>query len=272
MPKAALLVLLSIMAACSRIEGDPGREVQADGVIAMTIAGDTDGVLAGMSPELDRSTGQVQLTKLRTILPRTAPPPGKTIGFNRLLTPGGKQYTITRQYDFPAAVVVTQTQMAKTPGGRWIVLNFNSNTATREQLKANDFSLSGKTPIHYAVLASMVIVVGLIATTVGFALRRRRWGWAVFALFGFVGFQLNWTTGASGVQPLQFYILGAGFMRAASPFAPWVFSVSLPVGAVLFWALRKNTHKPPKKRMSAAESYISTPDDLTPPETPPRST
>ena len=204
---------------------------------------------------------------VRAKLPKTLPPAGKTLGFTRGVGTGGDQYFLTRQYDFPTAVVVTQTQMAKAPDGRWVVVNFNVNSATPAELKANGFSLSGKTPVHYAMLAAMIAVTGFIVVTVGFALYRRRWGWAIFSLFGVVAFQLNWGTGAWGVQLIQFYLLGSAVVRAASPFAPWIFSVSFPLGAVLFWALRKNTAKPPKapkKGKAAREPFVSTPDDFSP--------
>jgi len=266
---AMLMVSLMMVAACAplTIKGDPAREAQADRVLALTIAGQTDVVLADMPPGLDRATTSTQFAAVRAKLPKTPPPQGRTLGFTRVVGPGGDQYFLTRQYDFPAAVVVTQTQTVKAPDGRWMVFNFNVNSATPAELKANGFTLSGKTPVHYAMLATMIAVTSFIVVTVGFALYRRRWGWAIFSLFGVVSFQLNWGTGAWGVQPIQFYLLGASFVRAASPFAPWIFSVAFPLGAVLFWALGKNTPKPPKapkKGKAAREPFVSTPDDFSP--------
>lgn len=265
--RTVVFVALLALAACAtiQIKGDPAREVQADRILALVIANDTASVLAQMPPELDKATAQAQLSDLRDKLPKTPPPPAKTISFTRVSGTGGDQYFITRLYEFPTVVVVTQSQMVKTSAGQWLVANFNFNSATHEELKANDFTLVGKTPVHYALLASMVLVASLIVVTVGFALYRRRWGWAIFSLFGFVAFQLNWATGQWALQPLQFYFLGAAAVRAASPFSAWVFAVAFPLGAILFWALGKNTAKPPKTpkaRMPAREPFVSTPDDF----------
>ena len=264
---AILWVGLMMAAACApmAIKGDPAREAQADRVLALTIAGSTDNVLAEMAPGLDKTVVLRELAAVRAMLPKTPPPPGRTLGYTRMVGGGGGRYFLIRQYDFPAAVVVTQTQMAQTQDGRWAVVNFNFNRATPAQLKANRLTLTGKTPVHYAMLASMIAVAGLTVVTAGFALYRRRWGWAIFSLFCVVSLQLNWGTGAWGIQPLQFYLLGASFVRAASPFAPWIFSVAFPLGAVLFWALRKNTPKPPKpqkKGKAAREPFVSTADDF----------
>ena len=268
---AVLWAGLLVMAACApmTIKGDPAREAQADRILALTIAGDNEAVYAGMSPGLDKATTLTQLAAVRAALPKTPPPPGKTLGVFRMTSTGGDQYVLTRQYDFPTVTVFAQTQMIKTADGRWVVNNFNFNKATPEQLKANDFSLTGKSPLHYGMLAVMVAVFGFILTTVGFALYRRRWGWAFLCLFGFVCFQLNWATGAWGVQPIYFNLLGASFMRAASPLAPWILSVSFPLGAALFWAMRKYRPKPPKapkakKGKGAREPFVSTPDDFSP--------
>ena len=242
----AVLTAALAVSACSQIKGDPAREAQADRMLAMAIAGDVDAALAGMSPELDRATGKAQFAQMRTMLPKTAPPAGKTIGFTKSAGTEGEWYGLVRQYDFPAQVLVTETRMARYPDGRWLVQNFNFNRASVAAVQANGFTLSGKTPLHYAVLTAMIVVASGILVTVGFALYRRRWLWAIFALFGFVTLQFNWATGGWMVQPLNFLLFGAGFLRSTSPFAPWIFSVALPVGAVLFWALGKNSPKPPK--------------------------
>lgn len=268
---AVLWAGLMVMAACApmTIKGDPAREAQADRVLALTIAGDDEAVYAGMSPGLDKATTLGQLAVVRANLPKTPPPPGKTLGVFRMTSDAGDQYVLTRQYDFPTVTLFAQTQMIKVADGRWVVARFDFNKATPEQLKANDFSLTGKSPLHYGMLAAMVAVVGFIVTTVGVALYRRRWGWAFLCLFGFVCFQLNWATGAWGVQPIYFNLLGASFVRAASPLAPWVLSVSFPLGAALFWGMRKYRPKPPKapktkKGKAKREPFVSTPDDFSP--------
>lgn len=54
-----------------------------------------------------------------------------------------------------------------------------------------------------------------------------------------VRFQFNWTTGALGIQPISFALLGAGCSRAG-PVAPYVITLAFPVGAFAFLRKRRS--------------------------------
>ena len=61
--------------------------------------------------------------------------------------------------------------------------------------------------------------------------------WIIFILFGLGPLSLNWTTDQIGFSLLSF-LLFSGSAMASSIYSPWIISVSLPVGAVLFWIFR----------------------------------
>jgi hypothetical protein len=67
---------------------------------------------------------------------------------------------------------------------------------------------------------------------------RRKWLWIMFILFGFVSFQLNWTTGQIVLEPLSLQFLGSSIVRAGV-YGPWMISFSLPLGGFLVLLLRK---------------------------------
>jgi len=122
----------------------------------------------------------------------------------------------------------------------------------------NRFTFSGKSIVHYLVFAACIAVPLFIIFTLIMCIRtpvRRKWLWVIFILFGFVQFQFAWTSGQFGVRLLYFTLLGAGAMRS-SPYASWIFSFSVPLGAILFLALRKKLRMPDKS---------STPPPLPPP-------
>jgi hypothetical protein len=54
---------------------------------------------------------------------------------------------------------------------------------------------------------------------------------------------VNWTTGELGFSLLSFQLFSASFIRA-SDFDPWLVSVSLPLGALVFLAQRKKLIEP----------------------------
>jgi len=115
----------------------------------------------------------------------------------------------------------------------------------------NRFTVENKTPIHLLFLVARIGVSLLIIVTLVVCLFSRvrfRWLWVIFILFGFTQFQLNWTTGQTGFQPISFLVLGASFFRAGL-YAPIVFSFGIPLGAILFlllrrWLLRKDEPAP----------------------------
>lgn len=105
----------------------------------------------------------------------------------------------------------------------------------------NRFTIENKTPVHLLFLLAcagvpLLIIVTLVVCL--FSRVRRRWLWAIFIVFALSQFQLNWTTGQIGVQPISFMLLGASFFRAGL-YAPIVFSFGIPLGAILFLLLRR---------------------------------
>jgi hypothetical protein len=122
----------------------------------------------------------------------------------------------------------------------WLVQGFHVNVVSSAQLAANDFTLVGKGFLQYLFLAAMVGVPAIMLAAAVKVLRasglRRKWLWIAIACFGVCGATMNWTTGAVSLKLLSVQVLGSGFMRGSSRFAPWLLTTSLPVGAVLILA------------------------------------
>jgi hypothetical protein len=107
-----------------------------------------------------------------------------------------------------------------------------------KSLEATNGFLTNAGPAQVAVL---LVAIGLtlfeLATAVIVARTpmRRRWLWALFALFGVGTFAMNWTTGA--VSSNLFYVQFIGSIQRVGLAGPWFISVSFPLGAIV--ALRK---------------------------------
>lgn len=258
---ALLVTLVLALAGCSGLKADPEREAQADRALAQVISGDLRGFMAQAAPEMEPTQAAASLRQMRQALPRTTPPAGRSVNWTHSTGTNGESYQLLRQYEFPAVVVVTETVMVKDASGRWLIAGFHFQGATNAEMKQFGFSLADKSPLHYAVLAGVVLVPLFVLVTTGWALFRRRWGWAVLALFSVMAFKLNWATGAWSFLPLSFNLFGAGFMKMGSAFAPWILTVGLPLPAILFWALGKHRPKPAKSKAAP----------VTAPETPPHS-
>lgn len=263
-----LTCVLALLLSCSAMKADPQREAQADQALRHTAAGNVEAVTALLAPSVDPKAVPASVEQMHALLPKAAMPPGRSLSWTHTNGTGGESYRLVREYDYPAHVVASETIMVKVDG-RWLVHGFHIKVVSDAELKTVEFSLRDKSPLHYGVFAAIIIVPVLIVVTVGFALYRRRWGWALFSLFGVTALQLNWATGAWVISPIHFLLLGAGFMKAGGAFAPWIFSVAFPLGAVLFWALGKNRPKPPRVKNTKASpepaaETASEPDDFTP--------
>ncbi len=106
------------------------------------------------------------------------------------------------------------------------------------QAELNRFTLAGKSLLQYLVLlAAMAVPLFIVFTLVACArkpdLGHKGW-WLFFILLGFCQMTVNWTTGEMGFQALSANLLGAG-LNIGGQYGPWMFSVALPVGAILFW-------------------------------------
>jgi hypothetical protein len=111
----------------------------------------------------------------------------------------------------------------------------------------NRFTLSGKSSLHFAVLAFCILIPAFILYALVVCIRspiRRKWLWIIFILFGLIRFRFDWTTGLYDIQPLTLQLLGVGCVQA-SPYSPWLFELALPVGALVFLIRRRKLIKPP---------------------------
>lgn len=256
----ALVLAFSLaLAGCSALKADPEREAQADRALAQVVSGDVDGFMAQAAPAIDPTEGAASVQQMHQALPKTSPPAGRTVNWTHSAGTDGEHYRLERQYEFPSVVIVTNTVMLKDASGRWLIAGFHFQGATNAQMKQIGFSLADKSPLHYAVLAGVVLVPLFVLVTTGWALFRRRWGWAVLALFGVMAFKLNWATGAWSFAPLSFNLFGAGFVKMGSAFAPWILTIALPLPAILFWALGKHQPKPARARATKPLPAAETP-------------
>jgi hypothetical protein len=151
-----------------------------------------------------------------------------------------RQTNLTYQLRFKDAWVLAAFVIESSGSDRHFSgVNFQPLPTSLEYL--NRFTVDNKTPIHLAFLVACIAVPLLIIVTLVvclFSRVRRRWLWAIFILFGLTQFQLNWSTGQTAFQPISFLVLGASFFRAGL-YAPIVFNFGVPLGAIVFLALRR---------------------------------
>jgi hypothetical protein len=104
------------------------------------------------------------------------------------------------------------------------------------------FTLRDKRARHYVFSGLSIVIPAYILWSAVVCLRtpirRRKWLWLLFVLFGFVGFTLNWSTDYLDINLAGMRLLGASAEKA-SPYSPWLITVSVPLGSVIFLVQRR---------------------------------
>ncbi len=227
---------------------------------------DVDALLARMAPDLRREATPEVLARLLAAIP-----PGDTeeptlVGYRYSASPRATQAIVSLQYEFPETYVVVQVQMRQSGGERAITfLNLERLPDSLQRLNA--FRLRGQSVGRYVFLsfAAMVPIFTLYCLFVcaRTPLPRGKWLWLAFVAVGIGRISLNWTTGALSFTPLSFQLLGAG-ATTAGPYAPWVVSVALPIGAVAFLVRRGSLLRTRGAAKGDGVEQTDTADEATP--------
>jgi hypothetical protein len=265
-----LLVLTLCLGACALPKADPEREAQADKVYEAVRRDDLSALKAMATPSLESQALPEPFQALQRHVHVSTPTAAETIGWGSdVSTTHGASYRIVRGYTHPEGRVETEVLMVRDPQGAWRVDSFRAVRVTAALVRAAEgqaaaarFTLAGKTPAHYLILAGAVLSAALCLGSAVVAGFRRRWGWMILNLFGIGQFTLNWTTGAVGFQPIYFAIFGAGFLKGMGPADPLWIMASFPIPAVLFWSLGRWRKKAPKRKVRQASGAVEEAPDL----------
>lgn len=239
-------ILLVVLAACSvqRMNAwlsTPEERAFAEEMVRTIQAGDMSRVVAVSDPETMGDFTERLLKQIRGLTP-PGPATLMTVNSNTMTANGQTRTFKTFNYELGAGQRWAILQIILHPTGDKIWLaGVYVQPMPRSPSAAHAFSLNGKGAKHYVWLAAMFIAAMTSMTAFVLILRTRglrfKWLWAIGSLIGIVGFQLNWTTGESGIWPTSFFLLGAAALRNG-PLLPWVMTFAIPVVAIIFLVLR----------------------------------
>jgi hypothetical protein len=180
------------------------------------------------------------LEKMAGFIPNEAPRSVKLVGAQRSRMSGATTLNLTFEYQFPDRWIVANVA-TKSKDGVTTIFGFHVYPESSSLESTNRFTLSGKSVLQYVVLGA-AIAAGLFTFVVLIVcirtqMKRRKWLWILFILFGLGKLSVNWTTGQWGFMALAAQLFSAA--AAAPLYGPWIVSVSLPIGAVLFLINRR---------------------------------
>lgn len=125
--------------------------------------------------------------------------------------------------------------------GRVIGAQFNQTPKALSEMNSFGYVDWMDRPVTHLFFLLLCVVPPIVCMTAFIKCLRsrikRKWLWAIFVLFGLGAINLNWTTGVYMIQPAYIVFLGSGMIKDGIA-APWIFTLSLPVGAFAFLILR----------------------------------
>ena len=157
------------------------------------------------------------------------------VGVNVFRTKDKSRNSLTYQLQFKEAWLLA-TVVVDDTSGKQRIYRLQVNTIPKSLEEINAFTFSGKSFRHYTIVLLAGCIPGFMIYAIVLCVRtkmKRKWLWIILILIGVGRYSFNWTTGQMGYQPISLLIPGAAAFRGG-PYAPWIISISLPLGALLF--------------------------------------
>ena len=246
------ILILGMLAACSQKDmlqkfASPAEQATAQKYINELRSLDFGDIEKAIDPSIADEVAGGTLAKMAALIPEGTPTSVQLVGANRFSSESaGTTLNLTYEYQFGTQYMLTNVA-TKTKNGVLTIVGFRVLPESASLETQNKFNLSGKSALQYGVFGAaitmtiftLVVLVVCIRTK----MKRRKWLWILFILFGFGKLSVNWATGQWGVMVLAAQLFSAS--ATAAYFGPWIVTVSLPVGAVLFLIRRRRLEARP---------------------------
>ncbi len=211
-----------------------------------------------LDPQFIEPGIESKLTVVADFLDRGEPLSVELVGCNVFSTSGKRRSRLTYQYHFSNSWLLAAITI-DTIGETKHVFGVTVNPIPKSLRELNAFTFSDKGVRHYVMLilaiAIPVFILAVLILCIRTKMRKRKWLWIIFILFGFGKLSLNWTTGQFFFNPRSIYcqMFGAAATKWGL-YAPWIISISVPVGAIMFLIRRKRLAAVGPSSVGCAES------------------
>jgi hypothetical protein len=249
-PRAGMLALLALpllLAGCGNqmIETftNDAEQARALGHIEDMRRGEFAALEAKFDPGIFGMAPKGTMERMSKAVPNGEPTERKLVGVNKSVWTDGTIVNLTYQFRFGEQYVLIKCATNEKQDGAYTIVGMNVNPLEGSLDEMHAFTLSGKTPVHYAVLLLAITFPLLSIVALYFCARekglKRRWLWVLMIIFGVTQFSLDWTSGGWSFSPLSLLLFSAS---AAKPlYGPLILGVALPVGAIAYFLRRRNS-------------------------------
>jgi hypothetical protein len=204
---------------------------------------DFETVKSQLDPQFVKPGIESDISETADMLDHGVPLSLELVGCNVFSSSGKRRSSLTYQYQFPDSWVLASVTV-DTVNGNQKVFGVSVQPIPKSLRELNAFTFADKDVQHYVMLIlSMAIPLFILITLViciRTKLKKRKWLWIIFILLGFGKLGLNWTTGQILYNPLSVNVqlFGVAVFKQGL-YAPWIISISLPLGAIIFLIMKK---------------------------------
>jgi hypothetical protein len=242
---ASTIVLCSFIGACNQADlmrrwTPPEAESAAKKYVDLLRQGQFDQITRDLDPSLLDSSTHRTLVEMASEFPNGIPESIKVVGLHIRNSNESSTTDISLEYQFPNRWLVAELSTKKA-GSRVSIIGFHVTPISESLEDQNRFTLVGKTPFQYCVLAlalcSLLFTLYMAVICLRTKNVRRKWLWTLFILTGVEKLAVNWNTGQLTIGILAFQI--PCFLASHPLYGPWTIGAFFPLGAVLFLNRRK---------------------------------
>lgn len=241
---AAALLALVLLAGCSTDKMLEKMTTERDRAVALYYLdllrdGRYSLIERDIDPSLKTPDLRENLKRLGDMIPVEKPLSVKLVGANQFTNTKATTTTLVYEYRYPDLAVLANVTTRTMANGPFHLVGLQVVPQTEEMRQQNSFTLAGRSPGQYVLLALCVINPLFIISAIVVCIRSRvrwRWLWVLFILPGIGTISVNWATNQWYFMPLSFQLLGVG--ASSDAYSPWVLAVSFPLGAIIFFLTR----------------------------------
>lgn len=235
-----IITALFVLSACSQenmLEQFASKEDQASAKarIEQLRSRDFNNIEEDIDVSLKSPNLQATLEKMASLFPNGAPTSITLVGAHISSGPDSNSKNLSFEYNFGGKWLLINVA-TKEKGGAKTIVGMSVTPMAESLEQQNRFTFLGRSAKHYAMLmstmAAALISLYALIICVRTEMPGRKWPWLVFILLGIGKLSLNWSSGEIFFAPLSIQFFSAS--AAAALYGPWIISVSLPLGAIVF--------------------------------------
>lgn len=236
----SLLLALLLLAACDQADvlqkfASAEEQALAKSYIDHLRARDFDYIEMAADPSIRSPALRETLAKMANMVPSELPKSVKLVGAHSFRGADLRTLNTTFEYEYGGKWLVANVVTQDKSGVKTIV-GFNVYPRSESLEAEYRFTLAGKTPTQYTVLAGAIaaalLTIYSLVVCVRTKLPGRKWPWVLFILVGFGKLAVNWATGEWSFAPLSAQLFSASAF--APLYGPWTIAFSVPFGAIMF--------------------------------------